>query len=305
MDKRSRDIMALSFVPHLGVVKIKSLLEKAGSTQEIFSMTDPEFYDILGGKFSDFARIRKAREDAAFIKELEYIEKEGIKVASYGSRDYPVSLRHIYDAPALLYYKGRLEASSSETAVAIVGSRKCSAYGRYMAERLASDLAERGVTVVSGMARGIDSAAHRGALKAGGRTVAVMGSSFRHIYPQEAGRLLAEICQKGAVVTEYPSGVTASKWTFPRRNRIISGMSRGVLVAEAAKKSGAMITVDFALEQGREVFAVPARADMPGATGSNLLIQSGAKLVMCADDILDELGMNGVGAENANEKISI
>ena len=304
LSKSNRDIMALSFVPGLGAQKIINLLEKAKDTEEIFRMKEEDFRQVLGRSFSSFKRITEAREDREFISELEYIEKEGIRIVSYCDECYPEGLRHIYDPPVLLYYKGNLKKADNES-IAIVGSRDASFYGCKMAESLASCLAERGVTIVSGMARGIDSAAHKGALKVRGRTIAVMGSSFRYIYPRESRELFRAICEEGAVVTEYPSGIKAAKWTFPKRNRIISGMAKGVVVAEAAKKSGAMITVDYALEEGREVFAVPARADASGKCGSNFLIQNGAKLVMNADDVLQELNIKGLKGNKLEEKILI
>nr|HPN73495.1 DNA-processing protein DprA [Candidatus Omnitrophota bacterium] len=165
-------------------------------------------------------------------------------------------------------------------------------------ETFAGDLARRGVVVVSGMAKGIDSAAHRGALSAGGVTVAVMGTGFRHIYPEGSEKLIKEICRRGAVLTEFTSGVFPGKNTFPRRNRIISGMSKGVIVVEAAKKSGALITVDFALEQGKDVFAVPGQIGNPMAAGTNLLIQNGAKIAISAADILEEIAPGRQAAEN-------
>lgn len=214
--------------------------------------------------------------------------KEDIKTVRIDSGYYPERLKAIYDPPDVLYYRGELLEEDSK-AIAIVGSRKCSAYGVKMAESLARGLAERGITVVSGMARGIDTASHKGALEAGGRTIAVMGSGFGRIYPPEAGSLLEEIASSGCVITEYPIETPPLRWNFPKRNRIISGLSLGVVVVEAARKSGALITANFALDEGREVFAVPGRADLNTSSGTNALIQAGAKLVTTASDILDEL----------------
>lgn len=222
--------------------------------------------------------------------ELEYMEREGIRAVSRGDAEYPGLLKEIHDPPPVLFVKGAFLPDDADS-VAIVGSRDASAYGLRMAERLAFDLALAGITVVSGMARGIDSAAHKGAMKAGGRTIAVMGSGFRHIYPSESGKLVQEISAQGAVVTEFPSDVGPLKYNFPKRNRIISGLSKGVVVVEAAAKSGALITADFALEQGREVFAVPGMADSGMSGGSNRLIKDGAKLVTSAGDIMEEIKM--------------
>ena len=213
---------------------------------------------------------------------------EDVYPVRYGDAAYPEALKNIYDPPSVLYCKGSLLEGDAD-AVAVVGARLCSFYGMQMAEKLAFGLAKRGVTVVSGMARGIDTAAHRGALKAGGRTIAVMGSGFDHIYPPGSEELARKIAANGAVITEYSADIHPSRATFPRRNRIISGLAKGVVVVEAARRSGAMITVNLALEQGKEVFAVPGRADARASAGTNLLIQEGAKLVLDVDDILEEL----------------
>ncbi len=290
MNKTCRDIIALNLVRGLGPRKVISLLEKVRDTEEIFCMPDSRLVGIAGGRSDWVGEMRSIRSSGKYAEEIAYIEQEGIDVLCYRDRAYPEPLRNIYDPPPVLYCKGDLNRRDAG-AVAIVGARRCSAYGLRMAERLAFDLVKKGVTVISGMARGIDSAAHRGALKAGGRTIAVMGSGFRHIYPSGSGKLMRTISASGAVLTEYPSDTRPSKGSFPRRNRIISGMAGGVVVVEAAQKSGAMITVDLALQQGKEVFAVPGRIDFHTSSGTNLLIQNGAKLVTNADDILEELDL--------------
>lgn len=203
---------------------------------------------------------------------------------------YPKNLKNIYDPPDPLYVKGRI-VPGDDIAVAIVGSRKASLYGLKTCEKLAYELAGMGVTIVSGLARGIDSAAHRGALKAGGRTIAVFGCGLDYIYPSENKKLAEEIEQNGALVSEFPAGAMPLPYNFPKRNRIISGLSLGVVVVEASKDSGALITADFALEQGREVFAVPGKIDASTSTGTHRLIKEGAKLVEGADDILEELNL--------------
>jgi len=202
--------------------------------------------------------------------------------------DYPVNLRNIYDPPEFFYIKGGLKPED-KFAVAIVGSRRASFYGLEQAEKFGAELARMGITVVSGMARGIDSAAHRGALKAGGRTIAVIGSGFNNIYPAENKELAEEIAKNGAVITEFSPDVLPLAQNFPQRNRIISGLSLGLLVVEAAKNSGALITANFALEQGREVFALPGKIDSGNSFGTNELIKQGAKLVTCTEEILEEL----------------
>jgi DNA processing protein len=204
--------------------------------------------------------------------------------------EYPKNLRNIHSAPKQLYVKGAL-LDSDETAVAIIGSRRASMYGIETAERLGYELAVRGVTVVSGMARGIDSASHRGALRAKGRTIAVMGSGHGVIYPPENKKLYEEIAKSGAVVTEFDFDTEPLPRNFPARNRIISGLSLGVVVVEAARNSGALITSDFAAEQGRTVFAVPGRVSSGTSGGANGLIKDGACLVQSVDDIIDELNL--------------
>jgi len=291
LDKTCRDIIALDFVPGLGPRKVISLLKEVRETEEIFNISEKRLTEIFGRRFEGAGKIRSVRHSAEYSAELAYMKKNGIYPVCCRDRSYPRPLKDIYDPPIVLYCKGDLRPGDAN-AVAIVGARRCSLYGLQMAEKLACGLAERGITVISGMASGIDSAAHRGALKARGRTIAVMGSGFRHIFPPGSERLMRAISDSGAVITEYQSDIQPSRGSFPRRNRIISGMAKGVVVVEAARKSGAMITVDLALEQGKEVFAVPGRADHYTSGGTNLLIQNGAKLVTGVDDILEELDLH-------------
>ena len=218
--------------------------------------------------------------------------------------EYPKRLKAIHKPPAELYVNGSL-IPQDEMAVAIVGSRRASLYGLEMAEKLGYDLALRGVTVVSGMARGIDTAAHRGALKAKGRTIAVMGSGHGRIYPAENKKLYAEIAKTGAVVTEYADGEEPLAFHFPQRNRIISGLSLGVIVVEAAKDSGALITAELAAEQGREVFAVPGKISSASSSGANSLIKDGAKLVQSVDDIIDELSLRELKEVSEDKRESL
>ena len=203
-------------------------------------------------------------------------------------REYPDGLKHIFGPPAELFVSGQI-LPSDNNAIAIVGTRRATYYGLQQCERISYDLASRGITVISGMARGIDTAAHRGALAAGGRTIAVLGSGHNHIYPPENKKLYHEIIKNGAVVSEFLPDTPPFKQNFPRRNRIISGMAKGVVVVEAPARSGALITADFALEQGREVFAMPGNINSAKSNGTNRLIKEGAKLVEGAQDILDEL----------------
>lgn len=205
--------------------------------------------------------------------------------------EYPKLLKNIHRPPKQLYVNGKL-LETDEVAVAIVGSRRASLYGLEMGEKLGYELALRGVTVVSGMAIGIDTAAHRGALKACGRTIAVMGSGHGHIYPAQNKKLYDQIAASGAVVTEFEDDMGPLPYNFPQRNRIITGLSLGVVVVEAAKDSGALITANLATEEGREVFALPGKISSSTSSGTNALIKDGAKLVQSVDDILDELRLH-------------
>lgn len=232
-----------------------------------------------------------------------------IRKITLDDSEYPKNLRNIHSPPKQLYVNGAL-LGQDETAVAIVGSRRASIYGLETAERLGYELGLRGVTVVSGMARGIDSASHRGALKAKGRTIAVMGSGHGVIYPPENKKLYSEIAETGAVVTEYDRDIQPLPNNFPARNRIISGLSLGVVVVEAARNSGALITSDFAAEQGRTVFAVPGKVSSGTSNGANALIKDGARLVQSVDDIIEELNLvemlpaEGSLKERIGDKIS-
>ena len=232
-----------------------------------------------------------------------------IRKITVDDKEYPKNLRNIYDPPKQLYVNGTL-LDQDETAVALVGSRRATQYGLEACEKLAYELAVRGVTIVSGMARGIDSAAHRGALRAKGRTIAVLGSGHNNIYPPENEKLYHEIVRNGAVVTEFENDMPPLPENFPQRNRIISGLSLGVVVVEAARNSGALITANFALEQGREVFAVPGKISSATSSGTNELIKDGARLIQSADDIMEELSItevrlvSGDGKGERDEKIT-
>ena len=219
--------------------------------------------------------------------ELSLARQAGVRVVTREQPGYPKALREIHDPPVALYIRGSMP--SEEVAIAVVGSRHASRYGLQTAERLAYDLALRGATIVSGLARGIDGAAHRGALKAGGRTIAVLGNGLSLVYPPEHEQLSRQIIEQGALLSEYPMTMEPLAQNFPRRNRIISGLSLGVVVVEAAARSGALITAGCALEQGREVFAVPGPITTPTSQGTHHLLQDGAKLVTSVEDILEEL----------------
>ncbi len=282
-------LVALNSVPDVGIIRIKSLLERFGGFEEIFKAHRKQLMeaDKIGPAIAD--AIMACDRLKVAEREVKLAESSGARVISYLDTDYPLSLNQIYDPPAILYVKGDLRPEDANS-VAIVGSRRASRYGLQTAERLGMEFAARGITVVSGLARGIDAAGHKGALRAKGRTIAVLGSGLAQIYPAEHIRLADEIAGNGAIVSEFPMACGPHRENFPRRNRIISGLSLGVVVVEAASDSGALITTDFALEQGREIFAVPGQACSPVSRGTNALIRQGAKLTESADDVVEELG---------------
>jgi DNA processing protein len=222
--------------------------------------------------------------------EMEKIAARGVQVLTWDDEDYPKPLRSIASAPPVLYVLGKL-LKQDEWAVAVVGTRHVTAYGREAAAELAGALARNRITIVSGMARGVDGIAHRAALDAGGRTIAVLGCGLDVVYPPEHARLAQAIAGQGALVSDYPLGAQPEARNFPPRNRIISGLSLGVLVVEGAEDSGSMITADYALEQGRDVFAVPGSIFASRSHGTNKLIQQGAKMVTSVEDILEELNL--------------
>jgi DNA processing protein len=222
----------------------------------------------------------------------EYLKKTkdlGINIITIEDELYPTGLKNIYDPPIVIYMKGRLV--KDEKAIAVVGSRNATSYGLNMAKSLSYYMAGYGITVISGMARGVDSYAHKGAINAGGRTIAVLGCGLDIVYPPENKSLMEKIAHSGAVLSEYLPGVQPMPYNFPARNRIISGISMGVVIVEAGKRSGSLITADFALEQGREVFAVPGNAGSLYSVGTNRLIKEGAKMVTEVEDIFEELGI--------------
>lgn len=237
------------------------------------------------------SRILAARQNFDRQQMLKDYLDSGARLSCIEDEDYPHWLGKIHDPPYLLYYRGDL-SSLNELSIAIVGSRRASSYGKTQSFRLSRELAAQGITIVSGMARGIDTEAHKGALEAGGKTVAVLGSGLNTIYPPENKQLYNQISQQGAVISEFPPHTHPEPGNFPMRNRVIAGLSQGVLVVEAQQRSGALITVDFALEQGRDVFAVPGPINSKNSEGSNNLIKQGACLVSEINDILSEYGID-------------
>jgi DNA processing protein len=272
----------------IGNVLYKNLLQRFADPARIFQASASELESVEGVTARVAGAIRAFRPDPAVDREIERIEQAGARVITFAAPEYPQSLRDIYDPPPLLYVRGAL-AGRDLGAVAVVGSRSASEYGLRAAQQIARDLALAGITVVSGMARGIDSQAHQAALAAGGRTIAVLGSGIDVVYPPENRRLYRAMVDAGAVVSEYPMGTEPSSYNFPPRNRIISGLSAGVLVVEAGPRSGSLITARVALDQGRDVFAVPGSVYSLKSQGVHSLLRSGAKLVASARDIIEEL----------------
>jgi DNA processing protein len=267
---------------------VRTLLDRFGGPEHVFkaSRRELEMVEGIGERLA--ALITETDIQGKVRSELKLVEELNASLVTFTDKSYPNNLKQIYDPPALLYVRGDLQAKD-DLAISMVGSRLSSSYGRMITERIAGDMARHGVTIVSGMARGIDSAAHRGALSAGGRTIAVLGCGVDIVYPPENRRLFEEITAHGAVISEFPMSTPPEGTNFPRRNRIISGLSLGVVVVQADSRSGSLITAGLALEQNRDVFAVPGNVGMARSRGTNRLIKQGAKLVESADDILEEI----------------
>lgn len=279
--------IALNMFADIGPVGVRALVEKLGSPQAILEADEGRLLEARGIGPAAAQSIVKQRRAISPEEELKRAARIGAEIITWADREYPEALAKIHDPPLALYVLGKL-LPVDRRAIGVVGSRHTTFYGRETAESMAYQLAHAGFTVVSGLARGIDTAAHRGALKAKGRTIAVLGGGLDCVYPSENRQLAADIAKSGAVISEFPMGRQPDKTTFPIRNRVISGLSMGVLVVEAGLTSGALITARQALDQGRSVFAVPGRIDSPTSKGAHMLIKDGARLVENADDILQE-----------------
>ncbi len=286
-------LVSLNLIPQIGSVRLGELLKYFGQPQNIFKASRQSLEPVVGGGISQSIVSFDTRN---LDRDLAQAKKAGLEIITLFDEGYPLNLKQIPGLPIVLYVSGRITGIDN-LSLGIVGSRRASLYGLSSAEKFAAELALNNLTIVSGMARGVDTYAHQGALKVSGRTIAVMGSGFNHIYPPENRGLADRISKSGAVVSEFPMDTKPLAQNFPRRNRLISGLSLGVLVTEAARNSGALITVDFALEQGREVFALPGRIDSCGSIGTNNLLKQGAKLVTCSEDILEELNSD-ISREN-------
>jgi DNA processing protein len=279
--------IALNMIEGIGPIKVQALIDALGSPQAVFdpAQSDLRMIKGIGEKLSETILTQRTQVDPQ--AEMEKAEALGIHIVTPLDAEYPSALKTIHDPPLALYVRGEILPKDRHS-LGMVGSRKCTSYGLSTADRLAYQLAQTGFTVVSGLARGIDTVAHQGALKGKGRTIAVLGAAIDQLYPPENAELADAIAGSGAVISEYPLGRAADRQTFPYRNRIISGISMGVIVVEAGFKSGSLHTSDAAMEQGRSVFAVPGRIDSPSSKGTNHLIKNGAKLVDNVGDILEE-----------------
>ena len=279
--------MALNLLPDIGPVRVRNLLSRFGSAQAVLAATQADLSQVDKVGFKAANNIIRWRELIDLDGELRRIDQFGANIVTTDDSEYPALLRQIYDPPLVLYVRGTLRPEDAY-AIAMVGTRQSTLYGRQTAERLARQLAASGVTVVSGGARGIDSASHEGALQSGGRTIAVLGTGLDIVYPAENVKLYQRIAEQGAVITQFPFGRKGDKQSFPIRNRIVAGMTQGTVVVEANRASGALITANFAAEYGRTVYAVPGRVDSPRSAGCHDLIKDGAQLCESAEDVLTE-----------------
>ena len=287
-DRRIHDWLALSFVDGLGKISYRNLIRKFGSPDKVFQASIKDLEEVEGLRQKVIKEIKGFNQNARVKNELELMRKHQVTLVTFLDENYSFNLLNIYDPPPFLYVKGEFK-KEDKIAVAIVGSRFASHYGKLVTERISQDLALEGVTVVSGMARGIDTSAHRGALSVKGRTIAVLGCGIDINYPAENKKLKEEIAANGALVSEFNMSTPPASSHFPVRNRIISGLSLGVVVIEASHRSGSLITARLALEQGRDVFAVPGSVDSLRSRGTHKLIKEGAKLVEDAQDVVIEL----------------
>lgn len=285
----------------IGAVRLQSLIQYFGDAGSAWQGSADELRAAgLGPKVIE--RFLEIRKSVDLEKLWDTITAQGINILTWDDENYPPRLKEIEQPPPVLYVRGEI-LPEDHFAVAIVGTRKVTPYGRQVTEELSAFLAANGITIVSGLARGVDAVAHSAALKAGGRTVAVLGSGVDRIYPPENRALAEQMMSRGAVISDYPVGTAPESSNFPPRNRIISGLSMAVVVIEAGETSGALITAEFAAEQGREIFAVPGSILAPQSKGTNKLIQNGALPLLTPQDILQALNLTRVGAQKAARKI--
>jgi len=284
--------VGFSLISGIGRVRLTQLKSYFGSLENAWRATPAELKQA-GLDSGSIRAITTWQPKISLDAELEKLDRYGVKVLTFHDESYPSRLKEIYDYPPLIYVRGSL-LPEDEWCLAVVGTRRATVYGRQVTEEIVADLAQSKITIVSGLAKGIDTVAHQSALEAGGRSIAVFACGLDIVYPGENVNLAQRIMQQGALISEYPLGVKPRADNFPRRNRIMSGLSLGVLVVEAGETSGALITAHQALEQNREVFAIPGSILSPASSGTNHLIQEGAKLVHNYTDILEELNLTAV-----------
>jgi DNA processing protein len=292
--------IGFNLIKGIGAVRMQALIQHFGDLEDAWKAAPGDLAQAgLGRKVIE--RILQARAEVDLGKIWERIEAQGIKILTWQDESYPARLREIDQPPPVLYIRGEYLADDL-FAVAIVGTRRVTAYGRQITEELSSFLAANGITVISGLARGVDAVAHQSTLKAGGRTIAVLGSGVDKIYPPEHRGLAAQMMERGAIISDYAPGTPPDASNFPPRNRIISGLSLAVVVVEAGETSGALITAEFAAEQGREVFAVPGSILAPQSKGTNKLIQRGALPLLSVNDLMQALDLTRIGEQKAVRK---
>jgi len=295
MEMNNKDVkywVGFSLIPGIGRVKLTQLENYFGNLEDAWQAAPTELKHS-GLDRSSINAITSRRAKVFLEAEMEKLDRYGVQVLTWNDQDYPSRLKEIYDYPPVLYVRGSL-LPEDEWCLAVVGTRRATVYGRQVTEEMVADLAQSRITIVSGLAKGVDTIAHQSALDTGGRSIAVFACGLDIVYPAENANLARRIMQQGALISEYPLGTRPRAENFPRRNRIMSGLSLGVLVVEAGETSGAMITARLALEQNREVFAIPGSILSPASRGTNHLIQEGAKLVSNYTDILEELNLTAV-----------
>ena len=293
--------IGFNLIKGIGAVRMQALIQHFGDLEDAWKASPADLAEAgLGVKVIE--RVIQAREEVDLGKLWEKIESQGIKILTWQDEAYPGRLKEIDQPPPVLYIRGEY-LPDDLFAVAIVGTRRVTAYGRQITEEISSFLAANGITVISGLARGVDAIAHQSTLKAGGRTIAVLGSGVDKIYPPEHRGLAEQMMERGAIISDYALGTPPDASNFPPRNRIISGLSLAVVVVEAGETSGALITAEFAAEQGREVFAVPGSILAPQSKGANKLIQKGALPLLSMNDLMQALDLTRVGEQKAARKV--
>ncbi len=298
----SEALLGLYSIPSIGPAKMRNLIAAFGSPEAVLEASARSLMAVEGIEKKTAEKIKKGPNESFVKSQLAKLREYDVTLLSYWDEKYPELLKKIYDPPVFLFFKGNMNAFDKQ-AVAIVGARTPSAYGKIISERFADELSMQGLAVISGFARGVDSIAHKTVLKNNGVTIAVLGNGLDWIYPAENKSFINQMYEKGAIISEYAMGTKPEAGNFPKRNRIISGLSLGVLITEAGTKSGALITALYALEQNREVFAVPGNITSGKSLGTNRLIKEGAKLAMSVNDIFEELNIKVGDVKKEPKKI--